>query len=54
MQEQQHEAVMCNNNRALSLQRNYSGVSNDSLLAFEVEECSTVDELKRYENINFY
>lgn len=55
MQEQQHEqAVLCNISRALSLQRNYSGVSDDSMLDTEVEECSTVDELKRHENINFY
>ncbi|KAF7030603.1 hypothetical protein CFC21_042116, partial [Triticum aestivum] len=48
IQEQQHEqALLCNISRALSVQRNYSGVSDDNILDTEVEECSTVDELKR-------
>ncbi|XP_073365123.1 uncharacterized protein [Aegilops tauschii subsp. strangulata] len=42
MQEQQHEqAVLCNISRALSVQRNYSGVSDDSIFDTEVEDCST-------------
>lgn len=47
--EQQHEqAVLRNITRALSLQRNYSGVSDGSILSTEAEaECSTVDDLKR-------
>ncbi|KAM3278944.1 hypothetical protein ACQJBY_046315 [Aegilops geniculata] len=48
LQEQQHEqAVLRNITRALSLQRNYSGVSEGSMLDTEAEECSTVDELRR-------
>ncbi|KAM3226256.1 hypothetical protein ACQJBY_058744 [Aegilops geniculata] len=42
MQEQQHEqAVLCNISRALSVQQNYSGVSDDSIFHTEVEDCST-------------
>uniref|UniRef100_A0A453I0K4 Uncharacterized protein n=1 Tax=Aegilops tauschii subsp. strangulata TaxID=200361 RepID=A0A453I0K4_AEGTS len=42
MQEQQHEqAVLCNISRALSVQRNYSGVSDESIFDTEVEDCST-------------
>ena len=52
---QQHKLVMlCNISRVLLVQWNYSGVSDDNILDTEVEECSTVDELKRHENINFY
>ncbi|XBH73433.1 hypothetical protein VPH35_100536 [Triticum aestivum] len=50
VQEQQHEqAVLRNITRALSLQRNYSGVSDGSVAGAEgeAEECGTVDELKR-------
>ncbi|EMS57834.1 hypothetical protein TRIUR3_30132 [Triticum urartu] len=32
---------MCNISRALSVQRNYSGVSDDSIFDTEVEDCST-------------
>uniref|UniRef100_A0ACD5X8S4 Uncharacterized protein n=3 Tax=Avena sativa TaxID=4498 RepID=A0ACD5X8S4_AVESA len=47
--EQQHEqAVLRNITRVLSLQRNYSGVSDGSMLDAEAEaECSTVDGLRR-------
>uniref|UniRef100_A0A453PQ72 Uncharacterized protein n=1 Tax=Aegilops tauschii subsp. strangulata TaxID=200361 RepID=A0A453PQ72_AEGTS len=42
MQEQQHEqAVLCNISRALSVQQNYSGVSDDSIFDTEVEDYST-------------
>ncbi|EMS52796.1 hypothetical protein TRIUR3_30595 [Triticum urartu] len=48
VQEQQHEqAVLRNITRALSLQRNYSGVSDGSVVDTEAEECGTVDELRR-------
>lgn len=48
VQEQQHEqAVLRNITRALSLQRNCSGVSEGSMLDTDGEECGTVDELRR-------
>lgn len=48
VQEQQHEqAVLRNITRTLSLQRNYSGVSDGSVVDTEAEECSTVDELRQ-------
>ncbi|KAM3261171.1 hypothetical protein ACQJBY_052061 [Aegilops geniculata] len=49
LQEQQHEqAVLRNITRALSLQRNHLGVSDGIMLDAEAEECSTVDELRRW------